>query len=764
MEPNPEVDEDYYNVSVAFNSLTTGQKSAEASGRSGKSDNVVTFSSNGSTVTVLPQLTQTSPQVSRGHGRGRGRGRAEPDDRERSRLGSNRAMPRLHGATERRDLTQRPYANPDSFPDISSQSHEAVHEVSKSRGKSPPLPPRLDVTCSPASSIPASLTIPIPTGKPANGGQSPLMSGTDGSSSLEEERFATPSPNFSLMASAAFTSKPVEAATRVSLPVSVAQSFQTADELSDSSHSPSLPEQQQQEQDTANVEKKVKSIYSTLTPPLPQRASPQTHHSRLKQQLEESSDFVDSEVLDLLLSEIRLSPAECEALQPQPHSAARAVGAGNGGDQVYIDCRDSPPALPPRNYEIGVEPPPPLPPRSLSALSAASLVEVEPLVGNSGEFTVVEFSPPSVPRRTPPQNWQQSVGAESIRPPSPPPRIHSRKWSQLPQIPDSTPQSDPSSVLDPSPTPPPKPRSVRVEEREVMATASGGKDRLIGDLPERSVSSSPDHQHRGLTQSQGEVASSEEGAEEEEEEEEEEGRVSGEGQDMETVRESVKVIEGRGWLGEVKSEASAGGKGDTAKKTPAEEDPSRRRHSSSSVDPVKTAETPLTGSLREDGVDESSSITSTVRILTSDEDEEEGEGSDNEITASVKAVNMRYRHPSTSTPCERGVRTTAGLDESLSMQSLRLDTPGGTGAMPSLSFTQLNTPEMTLQLSMADRLRGTADDQGQGGGGGGEGVRSQAAMVASDMARIHQTLSRQLQVRECALYCSPLPHSPQLLC
>ena len=721
VEPNPKVDEDYYNLSVAFSSLTT-QRANEAGGRlAAKHEDVAACNANSSTITVLPRVTETSaasPQVLRSGG---GRGKTEPGGGGggRSRLSSDRKMPRLHGNGGKRDLTTRPYANPDTFSDeiLPPAAPKTKSDTAKLQENSVPDVP-------PPASIPASLSIPIPTpGKSANEAHSPIPTG---SSSLEDERFATPSPNFSLVVSAALG----ESGSKLSSPVPPtgfaadhSHSFQTADELSDKSHSPPppLPDRLEQDPDTSETDKNVLSIYDTMTPPPQQRWTSQTSsQQQQRRKFEESDDFVDSEILDQLVSETRLMRQQEELSRPKRGST--------GWEQDY---HSQPPALPPRNRKIDDDPAPALPPHRLRS---PSLVEVEQLEGNSGEFTVVELSPPAVPQRVLPPLSQQRGSAdfegsnvELTTPPSPPPRTHSRKGDRSPE---KMLQDSPDFICERPPTPPPREHKTTEESEVITSEAIAAAIGNASDLPERSGSSSPDYQHRGLTQSL-DVGSSLE-----------DGHVSS---DMEIVRESVQVIEGRGWLA---TAAEKSGDRDSASKKLAEEDTSRRRRSSSSVDPVKPEDhsTQLTGSLQDEF--------SSVKTLTSDE---EDEGSDDDTTTSVSTTTLRYRHPSTSTPRENHTRTGPGLNngapESLNLSAPPLGTPGGRGAPPSLSFNQCNTPEMTLQLSMAEKLRGTSDEQGQRDGWGGEeeGGKSQVPMI--DLSRIHQTLSRNVQVRQSAWCC-----------
>ncbi|CAI8043979.1 hypothetical protein GBAR_LOCUS24413 [Geodia barretti] len=744
VEPNPKFDEDYYNLSVAFNSLTT-QRANEAGGRLAAKHEDVTAAcnANSSTITVLPRVTETpttSPKVPRSGG---GRGKTEPaggGGGGRSRLSSDRKMPRLHGNSGKRDLTTRSYANPDTFPDeiLPPAAPKTESGTAKLQDNSVPGVP-------PPASIPASLGIPIPTpGKSANEAHSPIPTGTAGSSSLEDERYATPSPNFSLVVPAA----PGESGSKLPSPVQPtgfaaddSHSFQTADELSDKSHSPPpppLPERLETDPDPSETDKKVLSIYDTITPPPQRRWTSQTSSQQQQQQrkFEESDDFVDSEIVDQLLSETRLMKQQEELSRPKR--------GRTGWEQDY---HHQPPALPPRNRKIddAPAPAPALPPHRLRS---PSLVEVEQLVGNSGEFTVVELSPPAVPQRVlPPLNQQrgsdfEGSNVEFTPPPSPPPRTHSRKGDRSPE---KMPQDSPDFIYGRPPTPPPRDHKTTEESEMITSeaiTAAVERDGNASDLPERSGSSSPDYQHRGLTQSL-DVGSSLE-----------DGHVSS---DMDTVRESVQVIEGRGWLGDTTTAAEKGGERDSASNKLAEEDTSQTRRSSSSVDPVKPEDrgTQLTGSgsLQDEF--------SSVKTLTSDEeDEDSGDGT----TASASTTMLRYRHPSTSTPRENHTRTGPGLNdvganalESLNLSAPPLGTPGGRGAPPSLSFNQVNTPEMTLQLSMAEKLRGTADEQGQRDGGE-EGGKSQVLMV--DLARIHQTLSRNLQVRQSTVFAiSLLPNT-----
>ena len=764
------IDEDYYNVSIAFHSLTS-QKSIESVKQDSDGPQAM-HSASSSTITVLPELSQaqtSSPQVPRNPVScvsGKKDGRKVKTEPSRERAGQNmgktsnssvggQKISRLHGRSEKRDFSHRPYTDPDTFPDSNTYPSVARPKTSSPQGE---MPHQSLSGATPA--IPASPSIPIPVGQPGER-EHPSSSGPTGrSSSLEEEKFATPSPNFSVISAAALSKKvelDVPMATTVeegSANTAHSSSFQTAEELSSRS-SPSQSPAREQDQVTTEASGSIAwSIYNTLTPPLPHReAAAQTKQSEirvyLRRKLEDSDDFVDSSVLDQIISEARQMSEE--AARPR-------------SNETNINNRDSPPELPPRNYEVDdFEPPPQLPPRGVSLATnsaAAPQTVLEHLVSDSGEFTVVEIRPPSVPHHL----ESQVNGTESTPPPSPPPRTLSRKMSPLPCPPTEATPPPPGVAQGVSSTLA-STQADDYKETEVVEPASAGdveEDEVIGGAPVRSASSSPDRQHRGLTQSQG-TASDEEGGKE--------GEGSAEGQDMETVWESLRMIEGQGWLGEAGGEANK--ETETENRTRQEDsgstqqeldgDSERQGHLGSSVDPLNQEET---RSIQDDGAEETCSI---AEMLTSDEEDEE---SGNEVVADVSTATFRYRHRSTSTPREARTRVThpsthgGGPDNSLSIQNLSvqsLATPTEAGATPSLSFTQLNTPEMTLQLSMAERLRGTADEP-VGRDGGGEAARSQAAMVASDMARIHQTLGRNLQVRGSLLpVCTHTVHTMKFI-
>ena len=597
--------------------------------------------------TVPARATDVGPSVTGGA--------RQKVDVGRSRIGSDREMPQLHGRSEGPGYHER------SYDEISSTELEQT----QSEQQTPPA----FISKEAPSSIPVSLSIPIPEGGLLEGGL-----GVPVSSSGEEERFATPSPNLRVMYANQQPLPPQASGDGEIAPafdrsscVDRSSSSKTTGEPLKLSRSPS-PIPRPASSSNLDTGVRVPSIYDTLPlPPLPSsQPAPATATGRsppapvsppgrpARPQLEESGDFVDSSVLDQIIHEARQQNMLLGSLQHAPLGAREG-----GGSEEESDEEEVPPALPPRNYGSDDESlAPRLPPRRNQQLQVEKLANVEVFGGNSGEFTVVGSSS-AVPR-----GGQSSGGAEYgageveyTPPPSPPPRTLSQRGNHTPPPPllalAAVSGQDEADDDDRPPTPPPK--ETTETTTEITVTREGD---FVGERWSNSASSSPDHQHRDLTQ--------------QEEEEEEYGRASsaeggtteddvvrdqlGENRDIDRGGDdgqSVEVNEGQDW------EEEEEGKSDV---TSSVEDQSnlgsdlsteivRKRRSSSSVDPVKPEDSEST--LADD---ETASGTSAVRTLTSDEEEEEEE--DEELTLSLSAAAIRYkRQPSVSTPTEGGERT-----------------------------------------------------------------------------------------------------------
>ena len=718
--------EDYYNIP---STLTSTPDVIEASTRS---ENVAVLDTTSPNVSVRFQKKQdekskevTDPTLT-------GRQKVNVGS-QRSRLGNDREMPQLHGRSEKRSYDNRPYDDPNEFVNISPAELSSAKHQTQNKQTTTSLTPENVPSLSP---IPVSLSIPIPE-YDVSEGNSPIL-GVPGSS--DDERFATPSPNLRMMyTTTSNQASPMQPSDDTAAPVPTldssscvdnSSSFQTADELSKNSRSPS-PVYRPSSTTNLDTGIRVPNIYNTLQPTL---SPPKSHPHRLaRPALEESGDFVDSELLDQIIHETQLAK-EFNELQVKSRLAASNTRRGRGSGRVSEgrDLEDEfPPALPPRYYDSDDEISPPqlpphLPPRSQSADDTATF-KFEELVGNSGEFTVVNLSPPAVPQRTSSRKEERvEYGVSEVEytpPPSPPPRTHSRKKNHNLLL--STPFQSPSEEnypagIDCPPTPPPR------ETTNTTTTTKPERDKTVVaehlQKQNESGNSSPDHQHRDLTQeeSQGRASSAEES--EAVKEKEKQGNKGGTGQ-------LAEIIEGKGkeLVTKIMTQSS-----------------------SSSVDPVKNV-----GSTVDD---ETASGSSTVKTLTSDEEDD-----DDDMTLSLNTAAARYqRQPSVSTPTAEGgknisihthththTHTNSELDlscvgnfESLSIPYLT-DTPSGAA---SLSSYMMNTPDMTLNLpSMTNDLQnstGTATDDEEGE------TRDHAIVKTSDMTRfLHQTLGRQTQVR-----------------
>ena len=710
-----------------------------------------------------PQVSRASTAVGVGTG-GRGRGggrRSRAGMGQKRRAGINREMPQLHGRGEKRVFHNRPYDYLEEFVNISSPegvSFTAKQPSTPPEG-SPPSPTRSDKLPPFPTTIQASLSIPIEQIDKPLEGQSPLLSVTG--SSYEEERFATPSPNFPTLQSSHLQQPPTEDNTASPLPtaelessscVDRSNSYQTADdELLDP-----LWSQKEHKLKSDSAEKHISSVYGTpeaqVTPVL-KSSSPHAQH-----ELEESSDFVDTAVLDKL---ILRSQQEFEKLQVQPRRKVAGAQVQQSSSLIYNAPTSDAHLLPPQ-----------LPPRNQTSINDTE-INISDIVGSSGEFTVVGLSPPIPPRPSSQGKKRTGRGSgkeEYTPPPSPPPRIQSqRKTWESPQC---LPLDTSSHVLPKDdgvpPTPPPREKGEHTSATECLTVA-------MGDLPKRSESSSPDYQHRVLTQrvTQSGVSSGEDsvegegerggGEEDEEGEREREGREDGEGKipgggkDEEGERDKVQgqrvslLHEEKGGVIEAEGSRETVTMGEDGSLTEMAVDPVQEKRSSTCVDPPEEGEE-ISQSTFPEG-----DVATIVHTLTSDE--EEDESGDVRIATNVKPSTLRYNHHplSASTPSDRNTAT-MGLhmedNSSLSSSLSILRLPGTPSSGASLSLYQLNTPETTLVGKDLQTARADV--------GNGNGTRSRMADVDSDMARMRQTLGRQLQVSHCTITLQNLDSFKQL--
>lgn len=305
---------------------------------------------------------------------------------------------------------------------------------------------------------------------------------------------------------------------------------------------------------------------------------------------------------------------------------------------------------------------------------------------------------------------------ECTAPPSPPPRTlsASRKMESAQGASAETSSKQPAAAqdLDDDVPPQPPPR----ERRGLNVPEVDGNS--AEDSPAKSGSSSPDYQHRDLTQLERQGASS-----------------------AESQHDPVTCSDGeREREGEVEENEGSG------------YDRVQDEEQGTSVDPVD--EERAQSKYPDDNTDDATSLASSVKTLTSNE--ESGE----EATVRIKNSTLLYRHTPTSKGEVAGVHADGGsVYDSIQRRHFPV-TPGSAD----VSLQDLNTPETTLQFSALQDMhnsKGTmADSEGIRVDSpllNGEGMmRSRTATVDSDMEGVTrprgasriQTLGRQLQVNQ----------------
>ena len=773
-------DEDYYNLpQISDTKVLHDGGGTETDGQSFQgvvSDDMTVFNPINLTVAFFPRKNvrtsrqKLNPQISRVSTAG-GRGKVREREEQRKRAVSKREMPQLHVQVEQRHTFDPQYADADEITDPEATLVDvACHPTqpiistpldnppfSSDQSNLPPLP-----------TIPVSLSIPITRNKRSDE-NSPRLSAAG--SSVEEERFVTPSPGLHTP----FTPQQTPSGETQSTPIPVLESsscadqsnsYQTADDQSNSSHSLSPSEQQSlSNRDMEKLEPGVTSMPLPVKPPT--FASRQSHLKQTRYELEDSGDFMDSEALDQLIAQTQLE-REFGALQMQSHLVEeRREGASvDGGDQENenLHMKSSPlpaPPLPPRHSSSPRTPPllPQLPASDSQLATNASLktdnfklplsdsLRQAELVGNSGEFTVMPtISPPIPPRKQATESGVEHTSEVDTPPPSPPPRTHSRRRKlDSPQFASTETSSKNSEVVqelvvddDIPPSPPPRQR-----HEFVIADKDGN---LTDGLPVRSDSSSPEYQHRDLTQREGQGGGS---VEREEEEKLDLGEVQGNKEGWESGGE----MEGQEW-GETVGESDEGKSGEGEKNNQERKTDSRRiRRSSTCVDPVEEE-----GRVLEDSTDEVTSATSTVKTLTSDEESDE----DTDVT--VKTATLRYRADTHNKVDLQEVGASLHVEDSTESILDRIPGPhfSDTPSVASLSITQLNTPETTLHYSIMNEMQNSAGrlmtdsesvlvDSAVELPGSENVVRSRAATrsgsgITQGQSWLRQTLGRQTQV------------------
>ena len=682
------------------------------------SDQVAVYRAGDSTISV------SSLRTSRGGGQASGETGVEKEKL------SEREMPRLHNRSKR-VAKYRPYNDPDEFINISvkvasSPSTSRTHTTSHTQPSA--QPPVDNSQSSPVHSdlvplslaIPASLSIPITEQGKTPETTSPLLSVT--SSSVEEERFATPSPNFPISYSNQEQSELQQEPTDTSVSTERQGSSSSVDVYKPSNppHPLSPPDQHDlQEHDAGKPESALENTSHKLSPDTSSR-----------QKLEESNDFVDFDVLDQLILETRLQK-KLETQQARPHLHGREEGSSRVGPREDHDRKR---LLAMRTNDSASNdtrshlPPPPLPPRHQPVADSTSgdvnlgRVRASDLMGSSGEFTVVE---------SPPLSHKTAEGERSREgsspPPSPPPRGESRRRNRdtvdVAAVDYLITERDDNDL---PPTPPPRERG----RGSPAAAAAERSERLHVMAPERRSDSSLslDYQHRDLTQQERNVTSS---AESERREREDERIPGGE--------EEEEEGDGEGRQSEELTEGGAGGRneeGEVDEKQESEVDVVLGKRSSTCVDPPdKEVESQV---VPENSTDEVASVSSTVKTLTSDEDE-----SDEETIVSPKLATRGYAHTFSSTPSGEGYAGMSLMEESTSTTFHSLSASHFSPTpRASLSLYQLNTPETTLHVpgSNEPAEEVVSDSENEVGG------RTRGINVGTDMTRIHQTLGRNIQV------------------
>ena len=722
-------DDDYYNLPPITDTRASHADSSSETDRQGlqslRSDDSALFKPDTSTVSIFSRKSWKTPRSTQSKGRGNveaASGSKDTGERERQgrdRTSSSRTMPQLHSKVERRHIQ---YDDPDEFLDtpsvgVSHSAHQTqgsmtapLNRDSSDYSDLPPFPiaptsqpneassdysdlPSFPITSTAQpndySNLPSLPTAPISLNIPIAGGKqteasSPLLS--VGGSSVEEERFTTPSPNFPSLLTPQPSTMDTSPKLEFSSCVDQSNSFQTATKSS--------PPSSKQQSPTYNTNAYESSTVPPLQPPKLVTSTP-ISHSLQKAPVEED-DFVEADVLDQFIAESRLR-RQLKAVQV---SKEMSSDAGDGVAEVTedeVDKRNRPlPALPSEDDDdptgSDVEQlPPPLPPRSqsqdttnknqqLNTSPPEFKIQTDPY-GESGEFSVTPLSLALPAKQPNTEHRVENNSTESTSPPSPQ-KTHSEgeEWVSEQCIPDKTPSETQVEEENP-PTASPR------ENLELLTVEGNSKDPL-----DRSRSSSPDHQHRELTQL--------------------------------GTREPA---DGPGELEDMHGEEEI-----------PEEFP-RKKCPSTSVDPREEGEI----SNEEGTADEVTGPTYPAPVLITSDEEESGEESTVDIS---KTSTLLHSHPSLSKGDLDGVFNDSGsVFDSVPRAHLM-----GTPESGNMSLNQLFTPETTLQISAVQDLqnpRVTVTDTSS--------VVTDTSIVAdgSDMgmprprvtSRIH-TLGRQLQV------------------
>ena len=841
---SPVVDEDYYNLppititdprALHADSVAEDRQSLQLV----ESDDTAVYIVENSAVLMLSPKNRmksrensTSPSKTATGEVGRGRpgsakhslvrkgGRGEKGQAE-----SNREMPQLHNTFKRihHDPT---YDDPDEFLDKISPPVSSASPQTRTKPHEPLIQsPSLDDVIHddhnrlpPFPTIPTSLSIPITAGGQQADVGSTRQSATG--SSVEDERFATPSPTFpapyNLQSSTGQSlSIPIPAPIlETSSCVDRSNSFQTADESS--SHSLSPPAHQRQgELLSSSKEKKVPSIYDS--PPLirpPKKTVTSTPASTSSRPLpalpprsqlavsllEDSDDFMDSDFVDQLIAQVQLE-AEEEVMALHSSASNWQSGGGGRGRSVGKEEHMKNRPLPKPPTECGTAAlgdaevsPPQLPPRFKSmATTGDQLVppvstDQSQLAGDSGEFVVENSRPPPVPPKKVGMPTEKTVEskAEEEKGPPPPLRSESHKMREMVQevsagfVSKRARVADDETEADVPPIPPPRDQlhlRLHTEERNL---AEGSSD--------KSTSSSPDVQHRDLTQLDRQGASSVdsqpdrdkmkpesagegegEGAAEKTERDEGEwqGDREGEGgEGGESVRE--KEEGGREEAGEEEVDDGEGENAEDGEKgsgSSVKYDRSNWKRTSTCVDPVGSyseEKVKLTEFPKEDK-DALSNLVSSGKTLTSDEESDDEVELHSTLKYGLKSA-IQLSDGRLSEERETPILDVEGSELEGEREEnghdglLRVRGPDVSGSGGEMSISGLlTTPETTLQLSALRELRPTSETDLDNPHHllDSVNVRSRSTTMASDLGEMVrpragstwlQTLGRQLQV------------------
>ena len=724
-------DDDYYNLPPITDTRASHADSSSETDRQGlqslRSDDSALFKPDTSTVSIFSRKSWKTSRSTQSRGKGNVEvASGSKDTGERGKQGretSSRKMPQLHNQVERRHIQ---YDDPDKLLDtpegVSSSAHQTqsgvtaplnkdssdysdlppfpiaptsqLNEVSSDYSNLPSFPTTSTVQLNEASpdysnlpsfpTAPASLNIPIAEGKQTEA-SSPLLS--VGGSSAEEERYATPSPNFPSL----LTPQPPTMDTpklEFSSCVDRSNSFQTA------TNSPSSSKQQSP---TNNTNAYESSSIPPVRPPPVITSTPISHRAPI-----EEDDFVDADILDQFIAESKLR-RQMKAAQVDLSINRGEISSDTGDGMAEVaegevDKRNRPlPALPaegddaPTGSDIE-QLPPPLPPRGqsqntndenqqLNTSPPEFQIQTE-LCGESGEFSVTPMSQALPAKQPSTENRVEKNFAESTLPQ----KTHSEGEELISEeyTPDKTPYETQVEEENPSMVSP-------GENLDLLPVEDGSKDPLG-----RSRSSTPDHQHRELSQ-----------------------------------------------LGTQEPADGTGELEDTQGEEECPEEPPRRN--STSVDPREEGEV----SNEEGTADEGTGRTYPPPFLITSDEEESGEESTVHIS---KASALLHSHTSFSKGDLDGVpNNSARVFDSVPRAHLM-----GTPESANMSLNQLYTPETTLQISAVQDLQHpkvTVTDTTSALLDDGKEIGTKIAADGGDMdmprpratSRIY-TLGRQLQV------------------